>query len=423
MFPRVPSFASRINGGIDPRIPYFYKTWYRIPFLVPAWGREELRAVWAFAMSSGDDGGKATEALAKALEDRFSSSHVVLTSTGRFAIEVALRSLDKPGAEVIIPTFSCGAIPEAILQAGYVPVFADINADLTLSVESVRANLTERTVAVLVAHLSGKPASDLDELVELCHERGIPLIDDAAQAIGVKHRGEYLGSFGDFGILSFGVGKPTFSVGGGALILRSSEVKMYCKEIVDQIGREARSHPREVVAAWNFLLEYCWRRATQPIYLLGRAVKKIVGISGPKPHRGRISRLSALIQLKQINKLDKILTGFAANGRYIIRRLADRAEVAFPQSSEDCAYTKLILALRKGDPGRMAKHLLKHGIEVEWSYKPLDLLPKYSPFRRFRNFHAEAVWNRLLALPAHPRLHGEEIEVVASAVEKYFHSK
>ena len=166
---------------IASRITYFYKTWYRVPFLVTYWGKEEIRTILASTISSGVGGGVGARGeLKRVLAKRFGFSHVILTSTGRFAIEVALRSLGKPGGEVIVPTFVCRSVPEAVLKAGCVPVFADINKDLSVSVESVRSNLTDKTIAVLVAHLSGKPAKDLTDLVILCFERGISLIDDAA---------------------------------------------------------------------------------------------------------------------------------------------------------------------------------------------------------------------------------------------------
>ena len=129
------------NSMIDPRIIYFYKTWYRVPFLVPFWDKREIHSVLKFTSSfgTGDIEGS-SETLQVVIQKQFCFPYVVLTSTGRFAIEVALRSLGKPGGEVIVPTFICDAVPRAVLDAGYVPVFADINEDLTIDIKSVRVN-------------------------------------------------------------------------------------------------------------------------------------------------------------------------------------------------------------------------------------------------------------------------------------------
>lgn len=410
---------------MDPRIPYFYKTWYRIPFLIPAWDREEeVRTILASTLTgmNGRHRPDARETLKALLWERFGFSQVVLTSTGRFAIEIALRSLNRTGGEVVIPTFICRSVADAVLEAGYVPVFADVNEDLTLSVASVRRNLTPKTVAVLVAHLSGKPASDLRALVSLCQERGLVLIDDAAQAFGVKSDGAYLGSFGEFGILSFGVGKPTFSVGGGALILRSAAAASHCESILRHIGTGDEFYRHELATSWNCLLQYRWRRVTLPAYLAGRALRRMLRIAAHKPARGQISKLAAVLQVMQVRKLDDILTRFLTHGQYLVRRLSNHPGMTFPQRSDDCGYTKLIAALQHADPHALAIHLLKQGVEIEWSYTPLDLRPEFAAFRRHQNAQAERIWSRLLALPVHPGLHEEQLEAVAGAIERFIHA-
>ena len=156
------------------------------------------------------------------------------------------------------------------------------------------------------------------------------------------------------------------------------------------------------------------------MYLFGRTIKKIVRATGTQPYRGRISRLCAILQLIQIDKLDSILARFVANGQFVVRSLADLPAVKFPQSSDDCAYTKLILVLHNGDTGALATHLLKRGVEIEWSYKPLDLRSEFAVFRRFRNSYAESIWSRLLVLPVHPWLSDGDVSSVARAVESFF---
>ena len=241
---------------MDPRIRYFYKTWYRVPFLIPAWDDEEIEAaLWPGRISKSADDDEPCRRLEEALATRFGFPHVVLTSSGSFALEVALRALERPG-EVILPSFICGSVVRAVVRAGCTPVAADVNDDLTLSADSVEARLTDRTAAVLVAHLSGTPAQDLDRLIALCDRRNMPLIDDAAQAFGIRARGRFLGSCGRFGVLSFGPGKPTFSIGGGALIASSSQDAARCEQLVRRIGEEEGTAVPSRAAALRFVLEY-----------------------------------------------------------------------------------------------------------------------------------------------------------------------
>lgn len=405
---------------IDPRIRYWYKTFYRVPFLIPAWDRQELRALWRATVSADEPWGPGVrETLQEALARR-GFPHVMLTSSGRWALELVLRSLERSGGEVIIPTFLCGSVPDAIIRAGYVPVLADITEDLTLSVESVRANVTSKTVAVLVAHVSGKPAHDLLALVRWCRERGIALIDDAAQALGVQQAGAPLGTHGDFGILSFGVGKPTFSIGGGALVFRSAQQKARGEAVVHQMNGHPEPRWREVGAAWNFVLEYGCRQATQPAYLLGRAIQHLTHQQAGPSWRGQIGRLEAGLQIEQLQKLEWILERFTANGRSIIAGLAAVPEVSFPQASASCAYTKLIMRVRLGDRRALATHLLKSGIEIEETYRPLGVRPPYAAYRRTPTPVAEALWTSLLALPVHPGLRDTDLERIVTAIKRFF---
>lgn len=403
---------------VDPRIVYFYRTFYRVPFLVPFWTQQDSVALIRGLRTAGRGRqGDAVFRLEQALAVRLGFVHVVLTSTGRFALEVALRSLGRRGGEVIVPTFGCRTVAQAVVEAGLVPIFADINEDLTISAESVEANLTDRTVAVIMAHLSGKPAADLDEIVHLCDRRGVVLIDDAAQATGVRHGDRVLGSFGEFGVLSFGLGKPTFSLGGGALVVRSAMARKACEEIVDEVGEPLPSRSGEVCDSVNFLLQYRWRRGTLPLFMAGRVISRMLGFRPGRPRKGRMTEMEATLQMAQFEKLDRILGGFRANGRRVVAALASSGSpLVAPQASEDCAYTKCIVRAPQGAAGQLATHLLRRGIEIEWSYRPLNLSPDFGQFRRNGCSRAEAVWADLLAVPVHPGLPSEAVEHVASAL-------
>ena len=411
---------ARAGRAFDPRLRYLHRSWYRTPFLVPAWDSEELDTLWAYSRSRQRRlGSVCAEQLQDALQQRFGFPHVVLTSTGSCAIEVALRSLGPPGGEVILPSFLCGTVARAVLAAGCVPVFADIHDDLGLSIESVRRNLTDKTVAVLVAHLAGQPCRDVVELESVCRERGLALIDDAAQSLGASLDGRFLGSLGTFGALSFGLGKPTFSIGGGALVLHTHDAALRCRAILGQMEDEGAPRRHEMAAAWSFVAQYCWRRVTYPMYAAGRLVRRLAGIPATPRPRGVISELEAALQLIQLKTLDGHLRSFAEHGSVIVSRLAPLDHVRFPQASRPCGYTKLFIERRDGDVGGLATHLLKHGVEIEWPWTPLDLREEFSRFRRQPNVVAEQLWKRLLILPSHPALTPKDVDRIAGAVASF----
>lgn len=409
---------------IDPRIRYAHKTFYRIPFLVPCWGTEEFAVLRAGLLHGDSAHAGAKEELERVLAERFGFHHVVLTASGRCAIEVALRSTgNDPGGEVIIPAFCCRAVANSVVAAGYVPVLADINDDLTVSYESIAANITPRTFAVVVPHLSGKPARDFDEILQLGKRLGLCVIDDAAQALGVKWEGSYLGSWGEFGVVSFGLGKPTFSLGGGALVVRSLEQKIRCEKLLRQEMSQRDTRVAQAVRSLNFVLKYHYRRHTSPLYLTGRAIGRLRRARPRAWLRRGISPLEAALQVAQLRHLDAMAAQRVGNAEYLRRKLSDIEGLSVPQYSAACGYTKFIVSTNRGAARELATHLLKHRVEIEWSYTPLGSLEEYRRYETRDTPVAKAIWNTLLTLPTHARLDERDMEYVSSVVHDYFGPK
>jgi dTDP-4-amino-4,6-dideoxygalactose transaminase len=128
-----------------------------------------------------------------------------------------------PGDEVIVPALTFVATAAAVRYAGATPVFCDIKGehDLNLDPESVRARTTDRTRAVVAVHLMGYPA-DVTQLREHCDERGIRLIEDAAQAVGATVGDRQVGTVGDMGCFSF-FSKKQLCVGEGGMVVTDDE--------------------------------------------------------------------------------------------------------------------------------------------------------------------------------------------------------
>ncbi|MEA2479508.1 MAG: hypothetical protein QOJ07_1430, partial [Thermoleophilaceae bacterium] len=148
--------------------------------------------------------------------------HVVGVANGTDALAIGLRSLGvRPGDEVVAPSFTFYATVEAIAAIGAVPVFADIElATMNVSRRTVEAVMTERTRAIVPVHLFGAPAP-IGELREL----GVPVLEDAAQAIGGRLDGERAGSLGHAATFSFFPSKNLPCLGdGGAIATDDPEV-------------------------------------------------------------------------------------------------------------------------------------------------------------------------------------------------------
>jgi dTDP-4-amino-4,6-dideoxygalactose transaminase len=155
----------------------------------------------------------------RAYADYLGRKHVIALANGTVALDLALHAIGlRPGDEVIVTPRSFTASASCVPLAGGVPVFAEIDPDSqNLTAETIAAEITPRTKAVIVVHLAGWPC-DMAAIVELTRSRGIVLIEDCAQAHGAEYHGRPVGSFGDLAAFSFCQDKIITTGGEGGLL-------------------------------------------------------------------------------------------------------------------------------------------------------------------------------------------------------------
>jgi len=139
-------------------------------------------------------------------------------SSGTAALDCAVAGLGiGPGDEVIVPAYTWWSDYTCVVQAGALPVFADIDRTLNLDPRDFERKITPRTKAVIAVHLLGGPC-DMDPIMKTARKCGVAVLEDCAQCIGGSYRGRILGSFGNVSIYSFQVNKIMTSGEGGALV-------------------------------------------------------------------------------------------------------------------------------------------------------------------------------------------------------------
>lgn len=172
--------------------------------------------------------------LAKATGARY--AHLV--SSGTAALSVALAACGiGAGSEVIVPPFTFVATFEAVLMAGAVPVFAEIDDTLCLDPDRLEPALTPRTRAVLPVHMCGAMAR-IDAIRDFCKSHDLVLIEDACQALGASYKGTPLGRFGRMGCFSFDAVKTVTCGEGGGII--TDETALY--EAADRFSDHGHDH-------------------------------------------------------------------------------------------------------------------------------------------------------------------------------------
>jgi dTDP-4-amino-4,6-dideoxygalactose transaminase len=168
------------------------------------------------------------------LSELFPQKEIYLITSGRASIYLALKALGLgDGDEVIVPTFTCPVVLDAVLNAECIPVVADISQkNFGLNLSSVKKAFSKKTGAVLLSYIYGVPA-DISPVLEFCRENGIFLIEDNAQGLGVKSEGRLLGLSGDAVILSFNLDKHITCGGGGALLIKSDLIRKPVSEFLE----------------------------------------------------------------------------------------------------------------------------------------------------------------------------------------------
>lgn len=211
------------------------------------------------------------------LSSHLNAGYTHLCSSGTAALSIALASCGiGKGDEVIVPPFTFVATVEAIISAGAVPVFSDIDKTLCLDPELIESKITERTRAVMPVHMCGSMA-DIERIKKICEKNSLLLIEDACQAVGASINSRYAGTFGDMGCFSFDYVKTITCGEGGAVVTDKKDLyekaHAFSDHGHDHIGddRGKENHP---FPGLNF----------------------------------RISELNAAVGVAQLDRLDEILS-------------------------------------------------------------------------------------------------------------------
>ncbi len=231
------------------------------------------------------------EAFERALCQLLGTKHAVALSSGTASLRAALAALGVGcGDEVIVPCFTFIASVNAVVDAGAVPVFCEVDRSLNADPDDVAAKVTPRTAAVMPVHLENV-ACDMDGIMAVAARAGISVLEDTCQSMGSTYKGKALGTFGDFGAFSLQLEKNVTTGEGGALVTSSDELHLRAARYSDQGGQ--------------FVTSYGVERGDE----LG------------DPFCGtnlRMTEIAGAIAEAQLAKLPGILERFRTNGRKIV---------------------------------------------------------------------------------------------------------
>jgi 8-amino-3,8-dideoxy-alpha-D-manno-octulosonate transaminase len=149
---------------------------------------------------------------------RMQTKYALAVTSGTAALHTAMAALEVgPGDEVIIPAWTWYSCYSSVIQAGALPVFAEIDESFNIDPNDIEHRITPQTKVIMAVHLQGNPA-DLDPIVAIARKHGIKLLEDCSQSVGASYKGRPLGSIGDVGIYSLQQSKTITAGEGGVLV-------------------------------------------------------------------------------------------------------------------------------------------------------------------------------------------------------------
>jgi len=374
-------------------------TW-KIPLSDIKFGPEEQAAVQAVLDSGWLTMGEVTHQFEEEFKAYTGARHAFAVSNATVALHMACLGADlKPGDEVIVPSLTFVATANAVRYTGATPVFADITGeqDLTVSLDSIKACYTPATKAVMVMHYAGYPC-DMPAILEWANAHDLPVIEDAAHAVGSYLDGRHLGTWGKAGCFSFFSNKNLSTGEGGMLVTDDNS-------LADKF-RLLRSHGMTSLT-WDRHQGHAW---SYDVVDLG--------------YNYRIDEIHSALGREQLRKLDsnnerrrQICTLY----RELLNELCPSINVPFENHPGISSYHIMPIVLPKGT-SRLAfmESLKADGIQSSIHYPPIHTFSAYRSFNRSQKPLpvTEDIASREVTLPLYPLMTDDQVKAVVEATAK-----
>lgn len=326
------------------------------------------------------------------------ASYAAAVSSGTAALHLALQLVGVgSGDEVFCSTLTFAATANPIIYLGAKPVFIDsdriswnMNPELLQEALQKRAYFGKLPKAVILVHLYGQSA-DIEPILQVCDQYNIPLIEDAAEALGATYKGLSPGTFGRVGIYSFNGNKIITTSGGGMLVSDDDQLVMKAKFLATQ-ARDPAPHYQHSEIGYNY-------RLSNVLAGIGRGQLQVLNERVAARRRNFEIYQSALGDLPGIEFMPEANFGYST-------RWLTALTVATEAFGADREYIRLQLA--------------KQQIEARPVWKPLHLQPVFSECECIGGEVGEDLFVRGLCLPSGSNLTDEDLERVISVIKAIY---
>lgn len=342
----------------------------------------------------------------KEFEESFSTevgvAESVSTMNGTAALHLSLTQIVKQNSVILMPNITFVATANAISYTGAEPIFIDaeeegwqmdldileqfLEEDCIQEGKKVFHKKTNKLVAgIMIVHVQGN-VCDISRLLQIVEKYNLPLIEDAAEALGSKYKNQHAGTFGDFGCYSFNGNKIISTGGGGMVVARSSDDLSKLRHLATTAKTDPLRYYHDEVG-YNY----------------------------------RLVNILSAIGLAQLEQLDKFVKRKQEISEIYKNELKDIKDISFQKISKDVESNQWLFTIRTSRMNDLLFYLNDNGVMSRPFWAPMNKLPMYKD-RLFitRNNISNKLHESALSLPCSTNITNNELEIVVKSIRKFF---
>lgn len=389
-----------------------------------------------------DRQGDSIKKLEKSFADYVDTRYAVTFASARAALYYTYSFFSGKGERILLPSYTCIPAIDSARWAGLEPHFLDIelnsyNPRFTQDVRKIK-----NVDAVSLSYLYGL-IGDLQPFMDYAKDRGIPIIEDAAIALGASYKGKKAGAIGDAGIFSLQESKTITSWRGGVVTTDNRNLYEYLKDVASRqkfpasgklifnllfsYKRNLFSHPRMYGLTMYSLKKLMTTKKLAPV--LGKIMsfnplESIDGVSPemmPKTDRLRLSNIQASVALQSMKHIDSIVKKRRTLAKHLSEELEGSVQVPQENGNANHAYGRFPIRVPGSNKFRLYNHFLKHGIETSINYPYICSRTKFMVKHGFKNKdypNAIVASRETILLPFHTYLSEGDIYRIIEATRE-----
>lgn len=371
-----------------------------LPFCKPTISQREINEVTKVLKSGWLTTGPKTEEFEQKFAQYVEAEHAIAVSSGTDALHLSLAALKiKPGDEVITTPFTFIATAQVIEWLGARPVFVDIDpVTYNINPDQIKRKINFSTKAIMPVHVAGHPCN-MDALMELSKDYGVPIIEDAAHAVGSEYKGKKIGSIGTTTCFSFYATK-NLATGEGGMITTNDESMAKRLKQLSYFGVNKEAFKRySNKGNWFYDVEF-----------MG--------------YKCNMDNIHAAIGVEQLKKIDSFNAKRKNIADYYRKHLGTIPGVQLPAEVGDIKHAWHIYPVQLPKMVKRAEFvdaMKKKNIGVSVHFMPVHLFSHFKSIYGFKKGEfpiSEAVYDRLVTLPLYPLMTLQDAEDVVEAFKQ-----